>query len=259
MVWEWRIRRLWHNHFKMVLCNFDDPVDGGTEVIFWKCIASNHVPIKPLGLANKVCAQLILLRKFKITFVKNHRWRHFLKFRLKHVNSERIAIYFQEKTSSTTGMPDALFSNQISKFGKFLEGLEMEDVGIFCGHLVHFTVFCYILWTSGIVRGNLVHFPPFWYFVPRKIWQPCSTMRHLFKRCMYLYSIFSHIHYILISCIMSAPEMLRVPAFTWRVSNLRLLFLCIPSRGCKTTVDDNFKIVRLPKSGLTWKVKYDIV
>jgi hypothetical protein len=88
-------------------------------------------------------------------------------------------------------MPDALFSNQISKFGKFLEGLEMEDVGIFCGHLVHFTVFCYILWTSGIVRGNLVHFPPFWYFVPRKIWQPCSTMRHLFKRCMYLYSIYS--------------------------------------------------------------------
>jgi hypothetical protein len=23
----------------------------------------------------------------------------------------------------------------------------MEDVGIFYGHLVHFTVFCYILWT----------------------------------------------------------------------------------------------------------------
>jgi hypothetical protein len=34
----------------------------------------------------------------------------------------------------------------------------MEDVGIFYGHLVHFTVFCYILWTFGIARGNLVHF-----------------------------------------------------------------------------------------------------
>jgi hypothetical protein len=37
---------------------------------------------------------------------------------------------------------------------------------------VHFTVFCYILWTFGMVRGNLVHIFPFWYFVPRKIWQP---------------------------------------------------------------------------------------
>jgi hypothetical protein len=48
----------------------------------------------------------------------------------------------------------------------------MEDVGIFYGDFVHFTVFCYILWTFGIVRGNLVYFSPFWYFVPRKIWQP---------------------------------------------------------------------------------------
>jgi hypothetical protein len=37
----------------------------------------------------------------------------------------------------------------------------MEDVGIFYGHLVHFTVFCYILWTFGIVRGNLVYFSRF--------------------------------------------------------------------------------------------------
>jgi hypothetical protein len=37
----------------------------------------------------------------------------------------------------------------------------MEDVGIFYGHLVHFMVFCYILWTLGIVRGNLVYFSLF--------------------------------------------------------------------------------------------------
>jgi hypothetical protein len=35
----------------------------------------------------------------------------------------------------------------------------MEDDGIFYGHLVHFTVFCYILWTFGIVCGNLVYYP----------------------------------------------------------------------------------------------------
>jgi hypothetical protein len=37
----------------------------------------------------------------------------------------------------------------------------MEDVCIFYGHLVHFMVFCYILWTFGIVRGNLVYFSRF--------------------------------------------------------------------------------------------------
>jgi hypothetical protein len=37
----------------------------------------------------------------------------------------------------------------------------MEDVGIFYEHLVHFTVFCYILGTFGIVRGNLVYFSRF--------------------------------------------------------------------------------------------------
>jgi hypothetical protein len=52
----------------------------------------------------------------------------------------------------------------------------MEDVGIYYGHLVHFAVFCYILWTFGIVCGNLVYIFPFWYFVPRKIWQPCSMI-----------------------------------------------------------------------------------
>jgi hypothetical protein len=69
-------------------------------------------------------------------------------------------------------LPDGLFSNQQSKFRKILKGLALEDVGIFYGHLVHFTVFCFILWPFGIVRGNLVYYFPFWYFVRRKIWQP---------------------------------------------------------------------------------------
>jgi hypothetical protein len=52
----------------------------------------------------------------------------------------------------------------------------MEYVGIFYGNLVHFTVFCYILWTFGKVRCNQVHFFPFWYFVPRNIWQAWSEI-----------------------------------------------------------------------------------
>jgi hypothetical protein len=37
------------------------------------------------------------------------------------------------------GLPDSIFSDQKSNFGSFLEGLAMEDVGIFYGHLVYFT------------------------------------------------------------------------------------------------------------------------
>jgi hypothetical protein len=37
----------------------------------------------------------------------------------------------------------------------------MEDVGIFYGHLVHFTVFCYVLWTFGVVRGKMEYFSCF--------------------------------------------------------------------------------------------------
>jgi hypothetical protein len=54
-------------------------------------------------------------------------------------------------------LPDGLFSNQNPNLGKFWR----EDVGIFYGQLVHFTVFCYILWTFGKVRGNLVYFTRF--------------------------------------------------------------------------------------------------
>jgi hypothetical protein len=41
-----------------------------------------------------------------------------------------------------------------------MEGLAKED-GIFYGHLVYFTDFCYVLWAFGIVRGNLIYFSRF--------------------------------------------------------------------------------------------------
>jgi hypothetical protein len=75
-----------------------------------------------------------------------------------------------------TGLPDGLFSNQKSKFGKILEGLAMEDVGIFYGHLVHFMVFCYILLTLGIVRGNLVYFPRFGILYQEKSGNPALDL-----------------------------------------------------------------------------------
>jgi hypothetical protein len=48
------------------------------------------------------------------------------------------------------GLPDDIFSNQTSQFGLILEGLAMEDVDIFYGHLAYFT-------------GHLVYFIAIWY------------------------------------------------------------------------------------------------
>jgi hypothetical protein len=38
-------------------------------------------------------------------------------------------------------LPDGSFSNQKSQFGEILDGLGMEKVGIFFGHLIHFWPF----------------------------------------------------------------------------------------------------------------------
>jgi hypothetical protein len=52
-----------------------------------------------------------------------------------------------------------------------LEGLEMENGGIFSDHLEYYTPIWYILWPFGMAYGNWVYFPQFGMFGPRKIWQ----------------------------------------------------------------------------------------
>jgi hypothetical protein len=51
-------------------------------------------------------------------------------------------------------LPDGLFSNQKYQFGYILEGLRMENAGIFYGHLGYFTVIWHILWPFGNVLGS---------------------------------------------------------------------------------------------------------
>jgi hypothetical protein len=67
------------------------------------------------------------------------------------------------------GLPDGLFSNQKSQFGLILEGLAMDNLGIFYDNLVYFKAVENILWPFGIFCGNLVYFPPFWYFGQRNL------------------------------------------------------------------------------------------
>jgi hypothetical protein len=42
-------------------------------------------------------------------------------------------------------LPDGIFSNQKSQFGKILEGFGMEKVGILNGYLEYITAILYIL------------------------------------------------------------------------------------------------------------------
>jgi hypothetical protein len=60
------------------------------------------------------------------------------------------------------GLPDGIFSNQKSQFGKNLECLAMKDVGKFNSQLVYFTGISYIVCTFGIFCDHFSKFFPFW-------------------------------------------------------------------------------------------------
>jgi hypothetical protein len=48
----------------------------------------------------------------------------------------------------------------------------MENVYLFCNHLVYITTIWYSLWPFGILGVIWYISTPFWYTVSRKIWQP---------------------------------------------------------------------------------------
>jgi hypothetical protein len=70
------------------------------------------------------------------------------------------------------GLPDGIFPNQKSQFGKILEGLRMENVGIFYGHLVNFTAIWYMLWQFGNVVVIWNVFPHFGFLFQEKSGNP---------------------------------------------------------------------------------------
>jgi hypothetical protein len=66
------------------------------------------------------------------------------------------------------GLPDGLFYYQKSQFGYILEGLGMENVGIFYDHLEYIMAFWYNLWRFGAVSSHLVFFAVFGMFRTKK-------------------------------------------------------------------------------------------
>jgi hypothetical protein len=52
------------------------------------------------------------------------------------------------------GLPDGIFSDQKSQFGKFLEGLAIEHAGILYGHYL------------GLFYGHLVYYEVIWHIFP---------------------------------------------------------------------------------------------
>jgi hypothetical protein len=66
-------------------------------------------------------------------------------------------------------LPDGLFSYKKSPFGYILEGLGMENVGIFYYHLEYYTaMWWYTLRQLGFILCSLDLAFPFWYFQTNK-------------------------------------------------------------------------------------------
>jgi hypothetical protein len=62
---------------------------------------------------------------------------------LKYTSAYFVTIFLRG-----TGLPDGIFSKQKSKFGYILEDLLIENVGVFYGHLLHFTIIWYMYYVS---------------------------------------------------------------------------------------------------------------
>jgi hypothetical protein len=73
-------------------------------------------------LADKAVSELPSRKKMSV-------WR---KTRAKHLIKRTLDRFYE--TILLPGLPDGLFSNPKSQFGKILEGLRLENVDIFYGH-----------------------------------------------------------------------------------------------------------------------------
>jgi hypothetical protein len=66
-------------------------------------------------------------------------------------------------------LPGGIFKTKKSQFSSILEGLSMEDVGIFYGHFIY--VFC----------GHMVYFEAIWYIYLMVIWYIYPVLFFLYQ------------------------------------------------------------------------------
>jgi hypothetical protein len=89
-------------------------------------------------------------------------------------------VYLHSKNPNFGRLLKAL--HRLDNFGLAYRHLVFLDIGMFHGYLVH--IFCgqwviyrhwHVSWMFGLgTLGSIGIFLWFWYFVPIKIWQPCS-------------------------------------------------------------------------------------
>jgi hypothetical protein len=105
----------------------------------------------------------------------------FVGLRIKKARQRNGAANRKKANSFRAGLPDGLFSNQKSQFGYILGVLQWKILEYFMTIWSILRPFGNISWPFGIFCGHLVYFSPFWYFVPRKIWQPCFRVQTMQK------------------------------------------------------------------------------
>jgi hypothetical protein len=122
---------------------------------------------------------------------------------------DRLSFYVRHQVIhlfTWPGLPDGLFSNQISQFWR---AVEWKTFGIFYDNLEYYTAIWYKLWPLGIVCGHLVQFSHFGTFGPRKIWQPC-TWPNLFSAICPLIKALFKLSWIWSSCRRSTGALEKV-------------------------------------------------
>jgi hypothetical protein len=132
-------------HFIVDLCAYSSPYQFGGGIASYSMIEVGPAKLKPLESRHLCCEHCPTQISLK-TAVTVERCDFRSDFEKKVDKKVKLGL------SGLSGLPDAVYSYQKSRFGSNFEGLGRQNVGIFSDHLVHFVLF-------GV-------FYPYWYIEP---------------------------------------------------------------------------------------------
>jgi hypothetical protein len=99
--------------------------------------------------------------------------------------TRKLVVPCRTTPCHTAGLPNVFFSNRNFQFW-FFEGLRLENVDIFHGHLEYCMDICDILWSFGTLCVHLVHFSRFCIVCAGKSGNPAKqlgSILSLIARC----------------------------------------------------------------------------